>query len=239
MPGARTATSSPSPVAMRTRTRITVVDREGDLVTTIDDFHGHLIYGIRFTPDGESLVLVIRSHGRFDPEVARVEVRDWRTGEVESTIDAAAELAIPDPTGRTILIAPAPLAEDRAMSLWDTATGRVVARLEGSTGIIVAAAFDAAGTRIATASQDGSLRLWDAESGEELLALPGHNGLASAVSFDPSGTRLASGGADGIVRVWELDPDRLAEIVEAKLTRGFTDAECRRYLRQDSCPVER
>ena len=69
--------------------------------------------------------------------------------------------------------------------------------------------------------------------------MPGHTGLASSVSFDPSGTRLASGGADGVVRVWELDPDRLAEIVEAKLTRGFTDAECRRYLRQDSCPVER
>ena len=69
--------------------------------------------------------------------------------------------------------------------------------------------------------------------------MPGHIGLASSVSFDPSGTRLASGGADGIVRVWKLDPDRLAEIVEAKLTRGFTEAECRRYLHRDSCAVER
>jgi WD40 repeat protein len=214
---------------------ITVVDREGDLVATVDDFEGLLIFGMRFTPDGKSLVLVIRSRGRFDPEVARVEVRDWRTGVVGFTTPAVAELAVPDPTGRIILISPAPLAGDRAVSLWDTATDRVVARLEGSTGIISAAVFDASGTRIATASQDGSLRVWDAESGEEQLALPGHTGLASAVSFDPSGTRLASSGADGIARVWELDPDRLAEIVEAKLTRGFTEAECWRYLQRDSC----
>ena len=63
--------------------------------------------------------------------------------------------------------------------------------------------------------------------------------MASSVSFDDTGTRLASVGADGVVRVWMLDPDRLAEIVEAKLTRGFTEAECRRYLHRDSCPVER
>ena len=122
--------------------------------------------------------------------------------------------------------------------MWDTGSGRVIARLESST-YFDGLTFDPTGALIATANTDGTIRVWDARSGEERLTLPGHIGEATSVSFDDTGTRLASVGPDGLVRVWMLDPDRLAEIVEAKLIRGFTDAECRRYLRQDSCPVER
>ena len=57
--------------------------------------------------------------------------------------------------------------------------------------------------------------------------MPGHIGGATSVSFDDTGTRLASVGPYGVARVWMLDPDRLAEIVETKLIRSFTEAECR------------
>ena len=62
---------------------------------------------------------------------------------------------------------------------------------------------------------DGTIQVFDARSGEERLTLPGHIGGATSVSFDDTGTRLASVGPYGVVRVWMLDPDRLAEIVEA------------------------
>ena len=218
---------------------VTVFDRHGEIVTTIDEFPGESIEGLRFTPDGESLILVIHARRAFDPNVARIEVRDRGTGAVESTIYTEAVGAIPDPTGRIIATAPHEGADDQAVSLWDAGTGRVVARLEGSTGFILGMAFDPTGTQIATASQDGTVRLWDPESGQERLTLPGHLGQATSVSFDSTGTRLATSGSDGVVRVWMLDPDELAEIVRAKVTRDFTEAECRHYLHRDSCPAER
>ena len=85
---------------------VTIYDRQGELVTTIDALPAEFLYSIRFTADGESLILVILAYGGFDPQVSRVEVRDWRTGAVESTIDAEAVLAIPDPTGRVIVTTP-------------------------------------------------------------------------------------------------------------------------------------
>ena len=87
---------------------VTIYDRQGELVTTIDALPAEFLYSIRFTADGESVILVILAYGGFDPQVNRVEVRDWRTGDVESTIDADAVLAIPDPTGRVIVTTPDP-----------------------------------------------------------------------------------------------------------------------------------
>ena len=78
---------------------VTIYDRQGELVTTIDALPAEFLYSIRFTADGESVILVIMAYGGFDPQVSRVEVRDWRTGDVEYTLPADAVLAIPDPTG--------------------------------------------------------------------------------------------------------------------------------------------
>lgn len=217
---------------------VTIYDRQGELVTTIDALPAQMLYSIRFTADGESLILVIMAYGGFDPQVSRVEVWDWRTGDVEYTLPADAVLAIPDPTGRVIVTTPDAGADDQATKVWDTGSGRVIARLESSTAF-VGLTFDPTGALIATANSDGTVGVWDARSGEERLTLPGHIGEATSVSFDDTGTRLASIGPDGIVRVWMLDPDRLAAMVETRLIRSFTEAECRRYLHRDSCPVER
>ena len=80
------------------------------------------------------------------------------------------------------------------------------------------------------------VRLWDPDSGEQDLELRGHGTTVQAVVFSPDGTRLASVGNDGVVPVW-LELDDLIAIAERRLTRSFTDEECRQFLDQDRCPV--
>ena len=48
---------------------------------------------------------------------------------------------------------------------------------------------------------------------------------------------MASVGNDGLVRVWALELDNLISIAERRLTRSFTDEECRQFLKQDGCPA--
>ena len=73
---------------------------------------------------------------------------------------------------------------------------------------------------------------------------PGPCGWSSAatsvpvrtVVFSPDGTRLAAIDDDGVVRVWALDLDDLVAIATERVTRNFTDDECRQYLHLERCP---
>ena len=65
---------------------------------------------------------------------------------------------------------------DHTARLWDAATGKALATLEGHTGAVRSAAFSPDGTRVVTASDDKTARLWDAASGKALATLEGHTG---------------------------------------------------------------
>ena len=81
------------------------------------------------------------------------------------------------------------------------------------------------------------VRLWDPETGEQDLELRSHGTSVQAVVLSPDGTRLASLGTDGLVRVSALALDDLISMAEQRLTRSFTDEECRQFLEQDRCPA--
>ena len=100
-------------------------------------------------------------------------------------------------------------------------------------------AFDPSGSRVATASSDATIRLWDPRSGELQLVLPRAPAQVSGVSFSPDGSQLASYSVDGVVRVWALDLDALIEIAQDRLTRSFTEDECRQYLHAERCSDSR
>jgi WD40 repeat protein len=92
------------------------------------------------------------------------------------------------------------------------------------------------GATVATAGTDRTVRLWDPANGRERLTLQGHEQEVTDIAFSDDGTKLVTAGHDGVARVWALDLDDLMAIAEDKLTRGFTEAECREYLHRDACP---
>jgi len=137
------------------------------------------------------------------------------------------------PDGRLVVFA-----GDGRPEILELFTQRVLARLEGTPANAVAAAFSPDGTRIATGESDGSVRLWDAATGQELLILSGHTALVVDVAFSPDGRRLASVGLDGTMRVWALDLDDLLALARSRVSREFTDAECRAYIGVGCPPAE-
>ena len=123
---------------------------------------------------------------------------DWRRGEVVDRVGTSAELVEFDPTGG--LIATSRPVEGVA-DVWDARTGRRAATLTASAHVLDIA-FDASGTRLATAHADGSIRLWDPETGVQDLVLHSDDHEARSVAFSPDGSMLVSmddyGGCPGV-----------------------------------------
>jgi WD40 repeat protein/serine/threonine protein kinase len=94
---------------------------------------------------------------------------------------------------------------DETAHLWDTATGRELARLRGHTYNVECGAFSPDGKLVATSSYDSTIRLWDPATGLEIRRLKGHLAAARAIAFTADGQRLVSGGyLDNAVRIWNL-----------------------------------
>ena len=100
--------------------------------------------------------------------------------------------------------------DDALIRLWDLSAGidkvsaLSVAPLSDQRGSIASVTFDAAGRRLASASEYGTLRLWSVPDWKPIgAALDGRGGNVWTVAFSPDGATLASGSADGGVRLWD------------------------------------
>ncbi|MBM3216012.1 hypothetical protein FJZ36_13970, partial [Candidatus Poribacteria bacterium] len=104
------------------------------------------------------------------------------------------------PDGRTL----ASGSGDKTVRLWDVASRREVAALEGHTGPVLSVSFSPDGRTLASGSVDKTVRLWDVASRREVASLEGHTSYVWSVSFSPDGRTLASGSYDKTVRLWDV-----------------------------------
>ena len=77
--------------------------------------------------------------------------------------------------------------------------------MAGHTGEVWSVAFDPAGTKVVTASEDGTARIWDVRKGGPPVALKKHKSWVNTAFFDPSGTKVVTASGDGTARVWDAD----------------------------------
>jgi len=124
-----------------------------------------------------------------------------------------------------------------SVQLWDSATGKALARLARHTAAITSLAFSPDNTQLASASWDRSARLWDIRTGQELFALPEQGQVVTRVAFSPEGAQLAVGSRDGLVHLYLLKLNELVELAKTRVTRTLTTEECKRYLHLASCPT--
>jgi len=110
-------------------------------------------------------------------------------------------------------------------------------------------AYNADGSRLASAGGDNSVRLWDAATGDEIGHFVGHSSQVNAVAFHPEGKELASCGRDAVICFWDVEsgeeaakiavdtPDSLYTLAYSKdgatLLAGGTAKIWRSYQRED------
>lgn len=109
-----------------------------------------------------------------------------------------------------------------AIYLFDTASGRMLARLPGLPAPVQHLALSADGTRLAAAlGGRAGIRVWSASNGTALWEDTNFAGPARMVAFEPRGARLAASGADGRLRVYDASGRRLADRAPVANARPF------------------
>jgi WD domain, G-beta repeat len=107
----------------------------------------------------------------------------------------------------------------------------------GHTMPIAAVEFSPDGTRLVTGSLDGTASVWSSSTGDLIYTSPVEPSDVAAVAFSPDGSRVIAVYADGRIIDHPIALHYAIEIANARVTRGFTDEECRRYLHVPNCPA--
>ena len=152
--------------------------------------HGAGVPSVSFSPDGATL-----ASGSLDGTV-----KLWNV-EMETDIATppGSRFTSFSPDGTTLASA-----LGNGIVLWNVATGRTIATLEGHTGLITVS-FSPDGTTLASGSKDGTVKLWNVATGRTIATLEGHTDWVTSVSFAPDGKTLASGSGDGTVKLWNVE----------------------------------
>jgi WD40 repeat protein len=170
--------------------------------------HPNTIFGLAFSPDGETL-----ASGSRDRTAVLWDVASARTtGQpLEGHLAWVQSVAF-SPDGELL----ASGSGDTSIGLWDPATGQPAGDpLMGQANYIYSMAFSPDGETLASAScgqtddQDnctqGEILLWDTatrtQRGEPLA---GHTDWVNSLAFSPDGKTLASGSDDATVMLWDV-----------------------------------
>jgi hypothetical protein len=194
-----------------------LIDAATSAVKQLPNCAGHVL-GLQFSPDGASLVLVIRPGEGYPPpgEGGSARVLDLPSGNKR--------FEIPDVWPFTFACAFTPgsaqlllMDKDRFIRRWDARTGKELGRYQPAfMNSIRAIVVSPDGERLAGAGTRGDIYLWELASGKYLHTLiaghePGTDSLeaVSTLAFSPDGKMLAGKTVFNVV-LWHTDSGKLA-----------------------------
>jgi WD40 repeat protein len=95
-------------------------------------------------------------------------------------------------------------ATDASMArIFDAATGRQIAILEGHEKGVTFAAFSPDDKTIVTTSKDNTARIWDASDGHSIAKFLGHGAEVTSAAFSPDGAQVVTASEDNTVQIWD------------------------------------
>ena len=182
--------------------------------------HGDDVMSVAFSPDGTRLLSVgcDRTARLWDVTTGAelFVLRDHRAS-LTTGVFSRDGRAIATAGGNPCLTNPSrDDPNDTDIRVWETATGRVMARLSGPPGLVVSAAFNVDGSEIAAGGRDGKVLAWTLVDGR--MRTLGEQSLGpdpvriQSVEYSPDGSQLATAGLDGKVVIWNAQTaERLFE----------------------------
>jgi GTPase SAR1 family protein len=113
---------------------------------------------------------------------------------------------------------------DGTVRLWEAASGKQLALLEGHKDWVWSVGWSPDGQRLASGGGDGTVRLWEAASGKQLALLEGHKGGVWSVGWSQDGALWAAG-AFSLVLIWPADPQPVPSPADPETSRVYTNAK--------------
>src|SRR5262249_52019335 len=155
---------------------------------------GYDAYGVRalaFTSDGKTLAAIGVHDG--------IKLWDVATGKNTATLKTDKDPTVAAFTcdGKTLATSDYDYVDEGGRSgvkgwvkLWDVATGREQATLQGHTDRVCSMTFSPDGKTLAFGGKDGTIKLWDVAKDRELATLKGHTGKVVSLAYSADGMRL-------------------------------------------------
>jgi WD40 repeat protein len=103
---------------------------------------------------------------------------------------------------------------DGTLLVWETPQYKLIHKLSGSTGPVLALAIAPDNQTCASAAEDQAIHFWNLKTGKETrqITVSEH---ASSLCFSRAGHCLLAGCQDGSIRIWQLEPLNLVRNIEA------------------------
>lgn len=176
------------------------------------------VHDIAYSPDGKWMATASGDPGQFGSVqlwIAEPGGGGKLARDLLETTDSVFAVAF-SPDGSKLAAAGA----DRAVRVWEVATGKELAIIEDHADWIFDLAWSPDGKRLATASRDKTSKVFDVEKKESIATFPGHAETVYCVGFSLDGKQVITGGADNNLRVWNPDEDAK----QARVVGGFGGA---------------
>jgi serine/threonine protein kinase/Flp pilus assembly protein TadD len=157
---------------------------------------GRHLYSTGFSPDSRYYYAT----GDANP-AQKNTTRVWETATGKLVCEVVGnESAAFTPDGKRLLC-PGP---DKALHLWDLATGKEIRSFKGHTNWVTTVAISPDGKRALSGSNDTTVRVWDLEAGTELKKIAAHTQSSRAL-FAPDGKHFLTYAAaeDRTLRLWD------------------------------------